>query len=1109
MAGPIPVELARLTDLESLSLDNNALSGPIPPELGELVKLTWLSLSSNNLAGPIPPELGSLVTLERLYLHRNNLAGPIPESFLALSALGRFRFEGNANLCAPGMIDFVTWLEGIEHTTGPYCNESDVEVLNLLYETAGGPDWTNSGGWLETPALAEWHGVAADSLGHVTELDLTRNGLTGHLPHDLGNLAEMTRVRIGDNALSGRLPPSLSRLSLVELHYTDTDLCAPSDASFQRWLAAIPSHEGTEECAPLTDRDVLEILYDATGGPNWTNNENWLTDAPLRDWYGVWADGEGRVIRLRVYRNNLTGSIPPELGSLDRLQSLGFNLNNLSGSIPSELGNLANLTDLRLFNNQLSGSIPPELGNLANLKTLSIGTNNLTDPIPPELGDLPNLEQLFIGSNPLRSPIPPELGRLANLKRLSIRDAGVTGTIPPELGNLTGLTHMWLWGNELTGPIPPELGNLTSLENAYLGDNELTGPIPPELGALPNLKDLYLNNNALSGPVPPELGNLPSLTALVLDGNALAGLLPPEIGSLSTLEELVLGNNALSGPVPAEFGGMSSLRQLVLTNNPGMEGSLPLRLTELRRLEGLLTEGTDLCAPADPGFQSWLEGVYKRRVPRCVEGDPPVAYLTQAVQSREFPVPLVAGERALLRVFPTARQPTSAGIPPVRARFYHNGQEIHVQDIPGKSGPIPTQVDESSLSKSANAEIPAEVIQPGLEIVIEVDPDLTLDSALGVAKRIPETGRLPVEVKAMPPFDLTLIPFIWSETRDSSIVDLVGAMAANPEAHEMLEETRTLLPVGHLDVEAHEPVVSSSNNAFDLRANAQAIRAMEGGTGHYMGLMSTPVTGAAGVAFIATRVSFSIPFATTIAHELGHNMSLLHAPCGGAGGPDPSYPYPDGSSGAWGYDFRDGGRLVHPRTGRDLMSYCNPRWISDYSFANALRYRLFDEGPPTASAVAASTRSLLLWGWVDAEGELFLEPAFVVDAPPALPDSTGAYQITGRTTGGGEVFSFGFAMPATADGDGSSSFAFLLPVRPEWEGNLASITLSGPDGSVMLDRESDLSMAILRNRRTGQVRGILRDVSPPDAAAMAPQANIDSLDVFFSRGMPDTVAWGR
>ena len=200
------------------------------------------------------------------------------------------------------------------------------------------------------------------------------------------------------------------------------------------------------------------------------------------------------------------------------------------------------------------------------------------------------------------------------------------------------------------------------------------------------------------------------------------------------------------------------------------------------------------------------------------------------------------------------------------------------------------------------------------------------------------------------------------------------------------------------------------------------------------------------------------------------------------------------------------GRLVRPST-PDLMSYCGPRWVSDYSFTNALRYRLFDEGPP-AAAVAA--RSLLLWGGISADSVPYLEPAFVIDAPAALPDSAGAYRIAGRSASGGELFSLSFTMPETADGDGSSSFAFVLPVRPGSEGNLATITLFGPDGSVTLDGESDSPMAILRNPRSGQVRGILRDLPPEtQAARAAARSAAPGLEVLFSRGIPDAEAWRR
>ncbi len=1065
LTGPIPPELGSLSNLQRLNLGGNRLTGPIPPELGSLSNLQWLFLSGNQLTGPIPPELGSLSNLQWLFLSGNQLTGPIPPSFLQLEQLGYFYFSDNLGLCAPGTTGFVDWLKGIEQHDGPYCNQSDVAVIESLYQATGGANWTNSDGWLGEGAVSDWYGIRADSLGRVTGLDLSDNGLEGRVPGNLGQLSQMTELRIGGNALSGRLPLILTRLPLHEFHYADTELCAPTEASFQAWLNAIPSHDGTNmDCAPLTDRDILVSLYDATGGPDWTNNENWLTDTSLGDWSGVEVDGRGRVIGLRFSQNGLAGPIPPELGSLSNLQSLS------------------------LGGNQLAGPIPPDLGSLSNLQRLDLSENQLTGPIPPDLGSLSNLGSLYLWENQLTGPIPPDLGSLSNLRWLDLGGNQLTGPIPPDLGSLSNLGSLYLWENQLTGPIPPDLGSLSNLGALYLSGNQLTGPIPPDLGSLSNLRTLYLSGNQLTGPIPPDLGSLSNLRALSLDGNQL------------------------TGPIPPELGGMEHLRTLSLSRNAEMSGALPARLTDLLRLEALLAGDTRLCVPSDARFQNWLERVWKRRIAPCFRDGLPKAYLTQAVQSREFPVPLVAGEDALLRMFVTAPRAGGHKMPPVRARFYVDGRETHVLDIPGKSTPVPTGVDEGALSASANAEVPGEIVQPGLEMVIEVDPEGILDPGLGVTKRIPEEGRLAVDVQTMPLFDLTLIPFLWSQDPDSSIVDLVEAMAEDAEGHEMLWQTRTLLPIGELEVTAHERVLSTSNNAFDLRANAGAIRAMEGGTGYYMGLMSRPVTGASGVGFIAGWVSFSIPYVATIAHELGHNLSLHHAPCGGAGGPDPSYPQTDGSIGAWGYDLHEGGQLVPPSR-PDLMSYCGPYWISDYHFTNALRYRLHTaaSGGPS-SLVAAPARSLLLWGGVDAGGTPFLEPAFVVEAPASLPRSTGEYEIVGRTADGDELFSLPFQMPEVADGDGSSSFAFVLPVQPEWPESLASITLSGPGGSATLDDKTDRPVTILRNSRTGQIRGILRDGS---AAALARDDAVSALsrepdmEALNSRGIPDSEDWTR
>ena len=153
------------------------------------------------------------------------------------------------------------------------------------------------------------------------------------------------------------------------------------------------------------EREALVALYHATDGPNWRDNTNWLSDAPLDEWHGVshstFDDGKAGVVILSLNHNQLSGEIPPELGNLVLLQLLFLGGNQLSGEIPPELGNLANLRNLELGENQLSGEIPAELGNLANLESLSLLRNELSREIPPELGNLTNLEWLYLFENQL------------------------------------------------------------------------------------------------------------------------------------------------------------------------------------------------------------------------------------------------------------------------------------------------------------------------------------------------------------------------------------------------------------------------------------------------------------------------------------------------------------------------------------------------------------------------------------------------------------------------------------------------------------------------------------------------------------------------------------
>ncbi len=441
--------------------------------------------------------------------------------------------------------------------------------------------------------------------------------------------------------------------------------------------------------AVARDREALVALFNATGGEQWEHSGKWLSSAPIGEWHGVTVDASGRVTHLSLSNNQLSGEIPPELGSLSNLTELRLNRNQLTGEIPPELGSLANLTGLWLNRNQLSGKIPPELGSLANLEWLFLIGNQLTGEILTELGDLANLTRLGLSGNQLTGEIPPELSRLANLTRLWLGSNRLTGEIPSELGGLANLTWLSLDWNQLTGEIPPELGRLANLTWLGLNGNQLTGEIPSELGGLANLTWLRLERNQLTGGIPPELGSLANLTILRLSTNQLSGEIPPELGSLANLEQLWLSGNQLSGEIPSELGSLANLKELWLESNR-LSGEIPPELGSLANLEQLWLSGNGLTGEIPPELGSLANLISLRLTSNRLTGEIPseLANLANLEQlwlhnnqlTGEFP-PALGSLAKLTSLWVTGNQ-LSGEIP---------GSPVPVRVAPAGTAPQPSQ----------------------------------------------------------------------------------------------------------------------------------------------------------------------------------------------------------------------------------------------------------------------------------------------------------------------------------------------------------------------------------------------------------------------------------
>ena len=278
---------------------------------------------------------------------------------------------------------------------------------------------------------------------------------------------------------------------------------------------------------PSAIYNALLALYNATDGPNWDNQEKWLSSTtPIEDWYGITLNGVDLEIDLSS--------------------------NGLNGELPAEIDDLSGLTVFNLSSNELTGAIP-DLSSLTALKTLDLDSNSLSGVIP-DLSKLTALEYLDLGRNSLSGAIP-NLSSLTALRTLDLGENDLSGGVP-SLTPFTSLEKLDLGDNLLVGgnAVLGEVANITSLTYVDLSDIGLTGTIPDLSGLL--LQTLDLGGNSLSGNFP-TLGTT-SLALLDLSSNDLIGSVPNI--SLGVGASLYLDNN-----------GFDTLQAITLNSGQNLE----------------------------------------------------------------------------------------------------------------------------------------------------------------------------------------------------------------------------------------------------------------------------------------------------------------------------------------------------------------------------------------------------------------------------------------------------------------------------------------------------------------------------------------------------------
>jgi hypothetical protein len=430
-------------------------------------------------------------------------------------------------------------------------------------------------------------------------------------------------------------------------------------------------------------------------------------------------------------------------------------------------------------------------------------------------------------------------------------------------------------------------------------------------------------------------------------------------------------------------------------------------------------------------------------------------YLTQSAQTYAGSVPLVQNRDGYLRVFVVADR-VNAALATVKVRFFNGLVPVDSVTVSGPTS-VPTAVDESSLSYTWNLPVAGSLIQPTLRLQAEVDPNQLITETVENDNVYPVVPPA-MDVRAVPPLDITFVPVIQF---GMPVNRRVRGDVTTTNQGQFLSTTRKMHPVAAINSVVRQDYTTTTTDTLQALNGNQAwttilleidaLRKFESSARYYYGVAKVSYTsGVAGIAYVSNasagaRAALGWDYPGTAgviaAHELGHNWARIHSPCGGPADVDPQYPQTDGTTGIYGMDVA--AQILQPPTSKDIMGYCDPKWISDYTYSGVMNYLLSPSPPIMGSGGGAVEPALLVWGYIR-NGQPVLEPAFQLNARPSLPAQPGPYALTGQAADGSTLFSFSFTPDQVADAGGDQqNFAYVVPLPSAKAARLATIRVAG------------------------------------------------------------------
>ncbi|CAL4999850.1 unnamed protein product [Urochloa decumbens] len=488
------------TTVTDVLLSSRSLHGHISPSLGNLTGLLRLNLSHNLLSGGLPLELVSSHSIVVLDVSFNKLNGELQE----LKSSAPMRPMKVLNISSnffTGHFPYTTW-----------------EVMKSLVAL-------NASNNSFTGQIQPTFCISSPSFA---VLELSYNRFSGSIPTVLGNCSMLRVLKANHNILSGTLPDELfNATSLEYLSFSSNALQGILDAmniaklknlkflilekitSLERFQNPYASSRDCKKYiwAIMLSKKIsnLKSLSFLSLGNNSLTN---LTNA-LQTLSG------SKNLTVLLLGLSFKNEIMPDDDSIERFENLQVLLlksNQLTGSIPNWISSLNFLFYVDISNNSLTGQIPTAITEMPMLKSentaarlnprvfeLPIYIDSSISLLYRKPSALPNV--LMLGNNDFIGVIPPDIGLLKELLSLNLSNNKLAGEIPQGISNLTNLLLLDLSGNHLTGAIPAALNDLHFLSIFNISNNDLEGPIPIGGQLSTFLNSTFNGNPKLCGPM--------------------------------------------------------------------------------------------------------------------------------------------------------------------------------------------------------------------------------------------------------------------------------------------------------------------------------------------------------------------------------------------------------------------------------------------------------------------------------------------------------------------------------------------------------------------------------------------------------------------------------